>query len=109
MTFYLSCIEPLLLLSYKWLDGLDGKFLCGATLSASLCNANYDNDDIGYIGENGECSQVSDMQIHNTNTQIHIYKLTNRVWIKFANTPNKCHIFEKVMVRGPQIIVPESL
>ena len=97
MTFYLSYIEALLLLSYKWLDGLDGKFLCGATLSASLCNANYDNDDIGYIGENGECSQVSDMQIHNTNTQIHKYTYINSQ-IQFGSKlqiPLTCAIFLK--------------
>ena len=36
------------------------------------------------------------------NAQIHKYKYTNTVWVKFADTPNMCYIFEKVMVRGPQ-------
>ena len=49
-----------------------------------------------------QCSQVSDMQIHNTNTQIHKYKYKNTVWVKFADTPNMCYIFEKAMVQGPQ-------
>ena len=42
------------------------------------------------------------MQIHDINTQIHKYKYKNTVWAKFADTPNICYIFEKVMVRGPQ-------
>ena len=33
----------------------------------------------------------------NTNTQIHKYSL-----VKFADRPNKCYIFEKEMVPGPQ-------
>ena len=42
------------------------------------------------------------MQIHNTNTQIHKYKYTNTVWVKFADTPNMCYIFGKPLVQGPQ-------
>ena len=53
-------------------------------------------------GPQKQCSHVSDMQIHNTNTQIHKYKYTNTVWVKFADTPNMCYIFEMVMVRGPK-------
>ena len=36
----------------------------------------------------------------NANTQIHKY--TNTVWVKFEDRPNMWHIFEKVMIRGPQ-------
>ena len=36
------------------------------------------------------------------NTQIQLHKYTNTVWVKFADKPNMCYIFEKVMVRGPQ-------
>ena len=43
---------------------------------------------------------VSDMQIHNTNTQIHKYKYKNTVWVKFADTPNMCYIFGKIMVKA---------
>ena len=53
-------------------------------------------------GPQKQRSHVSDMLIHNTNTQIHKYKYTNTVWVKFADTPNMCYIFEIVMVRGPQ-------
>ena len=52
-------------------------------------------------GPQKQCSQVSDMQIHNTNTQKHKYKYKNTVWVKFADTPNMCYIFDKVMARGP--------
>ena len=41
------------------------------------------------------------MQIHNTNTQIHKYKYKNTVSVEFADTPNMCYIFDKVMARGP--------
>ena len=34
--------------------------------------------------------------------QIHKYKYTNTVWVKFADRPNMCYIFEKVMVQRPQ-------
>ena len=30
--------------------------------------------------------------------QIHKYKYKNTVWVKSADTPNMCYIFEKVMV-----------
>ena len=51
-------------------------------------------------GPQKQCSQVSDMQIQNTNTQIQIQ---NTVWVKFADTPITCAtFFEKVMARGPQ-------
>ena len=53
-------------------------------------------------GPQKQCSHVSDMQLHNTNTQIHKYKYTNTVLVKFADSPNMCYIFEMVMVRGPQ-------
>ena len=33
---------------------------------------------------------------------MHLHKYTNTVWVKFADRPNMCYIFEKVMVRGPQ-------
>ena len=46
-------------------------------------------------GPQKQCSHVSDMQIHNTNTQIHKYKYTNTVWVKFADTSNMCYIFGK--------------
>jgi hypothetical protein len=46
-------------------------------------------------GPQKQCSRVSDMQIHK-------YNYTNTVWVKFANRPNICYIFEKVMVQGPQ-------
>ena len=47
-------------------------------------------------------SQATANTIHkwnntNTNTQIHKYNL-----VKFADRPNKCYIFEKEMVPGPQ-------
>ena len=53
-------------------------------------------------GDQNQYSQVSDMQIYNTNTQLHKYKYTNTIWVKFADTPNMCYIIEKVMVPGPQ-------
>ncbi len=37
-----------------------------------------------------------------TNTQIQLHKYTNTVWVKFADRPNMCYIFEKVMVQRPQ-------
>ena len=37
-----------------------------------------------------------------TNTQIQLHKYTNTVWVKFADRPNMCYIFEKVMDGGPQ-------
>ena len=40
--------------------------------------------------------------VGHANTQIQIHKYTNTVWVKFADRPNMCYIFEKVMVRGPQ-------
>ena len=46
-------------------------------------------------GPQKQCYRVSDMQIHK-------YKYTNTVWVKFADRPNMCYSFEKVMVRGPQ-------
>ena len=36
------------------------------------------------------------------NTQIKIHKYTNTVWVKFADRPNMCYTFEKLMVRGLQ-------
>ena len=36
------------------------------------------------------------------NTQIQKYKYTNTFFFKVADMSNKCYIFEKVMVRGPQ-------
>ena len=56
-------------------------------------------------GPQKRCSRVLDVQIHKynyTNTQIQLHKYTNTVWVKFADRPNMCYIFEKVMVRGPQ-------
>ena len=44
-------------------------------------------------GPQKQCSRVSDIQIH---------KYTTTVWVKFADRPNMCYIFEKVMVQGPQ-------
>ena len=38
----------------------------------------------------------------NTNTQIHKY--TNTASVKVAHRQNMCHIFEKVMVWGPEIL-----
>ena len=46
-------------------------------------------------GPQKQCSQVSDIQIHK-------YKYTNTVWVKFEDRSNMCYIFEKVMARGPQ-------
>ena len=46
-------------------------------------------------GPQKRCSRVTDMQIHT-------YNYTNTVWVKFADRPNMCYIFENVMVRGPQ-------
>ena len=42
MTFYPNYIRAYMFLSYKWMDGWvwDRKSLCGATLRASLCDAN---------------------------------------------------------------------
>ena len=40
--------------------------------------------------------------VWHANTQIQIHKYTNTVWVKFADRPNMCYIFEKVMIRGPQ-------
>ena len=54
-------------------------------------------------GPQRQCSQESDVQIHNykyTNTQIHKY--TNTVLVKVTDMPNICYIFAKVMVQGPQ-------
>ena len=31
-----------------------------------------------------------------------IHKYSNTAWVKFADRPNMCYIFEKVMVRGLQ-------
>ena len=40
--------------------------------------------------------------VGHANTQIQIHKYTNTVWVKFADRPNMCYIFEKVMVQRPQ-------
>ena len=40
--------------------------------------------------------------VGHANTQIQLHKYTNTVWVKFADRPNMCYIFENVMVRGPQ-------
>ena len=47
--------------------------------------------------------------VGHANTQIQLHKYTNTVWVKFADRPNMCYIFEKVMVRGPQKNVHEYL
>ena len=46
-------------------------------------------------GPQKQCPQVSDIQIYK-------YKYTNTAWVKFADRPNMCYIFEMVIVRGPQ-------
>ena len=42
------------------------------------------------------------LSVGHANTQIQLHKYKNTVWVKFADRPNMCYIFEKVMVRGPQ-------
>ena len=37
-----------------------------------------------------------------TSKYTNMYKYTNTVWVKFADRPIMCYIFENVMVRGPQ-------
>jgi len=65
-------------------------------------------------GPQKQCYRVSDMQIQkynytnteihkyslsvgHANTQIQLHKYTNTVWVKVADRPNMCYIFEKVM------------
>ena len=38
--------------------------------------------------------------VRHANTQMQLHKYRNRVWVKFADRPNICYIFEKVMVQG---------
>ena len=56
-------------------------------------------------GPKKQCSWVSDFQIHKykyTDTQIQIHRYTNTALVKVADRHDRCYIFEKVMVRGPQ-------
>ena len=69
-----------------------------------------DKHDMCYIfekvmvrGPQKQCSLMSDLQIHKYKykyTQIHKY--ANTALVKVADRHDRCYIFEKVMVRGPQ-------